>query len=846
MGAVQGVTRSSDQGSGGETPDSGLTRDEASLRLKIHGRNEFGESTKKGVVSQLARTFVTPLSLILLFASLVSVATGDVLDSGLIILIVLLGGIISFRQERRSQQLIEKLKVSVSPTASVIREGQTQELPRSEVVPGDMILLSPGDLVPADSVLVATKDLHLQEAALTGESLPVEKTTGNPVFLGSSVVSGTGRAVVQATGLKTQFGEIAAKLEERPPETEFDRGMRRFGLLIAETVFALTVAVLIVNLALDRGLLESLLFSVALAVGLTPEFLPVIVAVTLSVGAAHMARRKVIIKRLVAIQNLGSVDILCSDKTGTLTAGEMSLASVFDLLGTKSRAAEELAWFNSRFETGIKSPLDSAILKKLDFPAEGIEKIDEIPFDFERRRLSVVIEKAAVRRIIVKGAPENLLALCNRYEAGGVVRDLDDEAVRAYMRHFETSSMQGNRVLAVAAKEIEKKSAYAVSDESGLVFHGFLSFLDTPLEDAGEAIQEMERDGVKIKVLSGDNELVARHVCEQVGLDASRVVLGSEIDGMTDSALGKVAETCNVFARVSPAHKSRIIIALKMRGHVVGYMGDGINDAPSLSMADVGISFSSAVDVAKEASSVILLEKDLRVLHAGIEEGRKAFGNVMKYLLMGTSSNFGNMFSMAVASAFLPFLPMLPFQIILNNFLYDLAQIMIPTDRVDSSFTVKPRKWDIGLLGKFMVSIGPISSVYDFMTFFVLLHWLKASESLFHSGWFVESLVTQTLVIFVIRTMGNPFKSRPSQAITLTVTAIVLLAIAIPYLPPMKRLGFTPLPPVFMGFLVVAAGSYLWLVEVIKRRLFSYKLEGIHVCSGEPSGARGETTHFRA
>lgn len=822
--------------------ERGLSESEAQERLGLYGHNELTQGKRANAFWQLVRVFANPLTLILIVASLVSVATGSAVESALILVIVLMGGLINFFQEKRSRQLVESLQASVATTATVLRDGQLREIPRNCIVPGDVLALSSGDLIPADGWLLSAKDLHVQEAALTGESLPVEKlpidfaggktdpeaaspAASSRVLMGSSVVSGTARFVVSETGPKTAFGEIATRLGEHPPETEFERGIRRFGFLIMETVFALTVLVFLFNLSLDRDPLNSLLFSIALAVGLTPEFLPMIISVTLSAGASHMAKRNVIVKRLEAIQNLGSIDILCSDKTGTLTVGRMTLDQAVDLQGQASQTAERLGFLNSSFESGIKSPLDIAILEKLKFSLAGIEKIDEIPFDFERRRLSVVVEEAGERRLICKGAPESLLGLCVSFESGGQTRPLDAHERMEFQSKFEGLSSAGFRVLAVCSRIVSHKAAYEAADERDLVFHGFLPFVDQPLPAARDAIANLERDSVKVKVLSGDNELVAKHVCASVGLNTDRIVLGSEVDRMTDAALGKTAEDCDVFARLNPAHKSRIVLALKARGHVIGYMGDGVNDAPSLHLADVGISFGYAVDVAKEAAGVILLRPDLSVLHWGILEGRRAFGNVMKYLLMGTSSNFGNMFSMAAASVFLPFLPMLPFQIILNNFLYDTAQIMIPSDHVDSSFTRKPRTWDIALIRRFMISIGPISSAYDFLTFFVLLHWFKAGEPLFHTGWFVESLVTQTLVIFVIRTMRSPLRSRPSGAMSAMALAVTALAIAIPYLPFMKDLGFVPLPPHFFIFLIATVGSYLWLVEKVKLRVFGTNME---------------------
>ena len=585
------------------------------------------------------------------------------------------------------------------------------------------------------------------------------------------------------------------------------------------TVFFLVLFVLLAGALLHHAFLESLLFAVALAVGLTPEFLPMISAVTLSRGAAHMARQKVIVKHLEAIENFGSMDVLFSDKTGTLTSGEMVLDRHLDPLGQVSERPLALAYVNSSYQTGIKSPLDGAILKRGAAAINGYRKIDEIPFDFERRRLSVVVENGGGRLLITKGAPEGVIARCTAYETDRGSARLD-EAMRARCEAtYRDLSAHGSRVLAVAYARVPPQAVYSADDERELVLAGFVAFFDPPMEGVAETLHALRRDGVVVKILTGDNELVAQHVCGQVGLDSARIVAGDQIERMTDSALAAVAEQTTVFARVSPAQKNRIILALKSRNHVVGFLGDGINDAPSIHTADVGVSVATAVDVAKDAADIILLERNLNVLHTGILEGRRAFGNVMKYLLMGTSSNFGNMFSMAGAFLFLPFLPMLPTQILLNNFLYDLAQVTIPTDNVDEAFIRTPQRWDIGIIRRFMVVIGPISSIYDFLTFGVLLWVFRASEALFQTGWFVESLATQTLVLFVIRTAGNPLRSRPSLPLAVTTVLVVLIGVVLPFTPLAATLGFVPLPGAYFVFLGGVTITYLALVELVKRRL---------------------------
>ena len=800
-------------------PPAGLSSAAAAERLAESGPNDPTPRRRRPRVVELLLLFANPLVLILLVAAVLSAILGERVNAALIVAMVLLSIVVNFVQTWRSQRAVERLRAQVAPTATVLRDGGLREVPRREVVPGDVVHLAAGDLVPADARLVEARDLHAHEAALTGESMPAEKQSGDEVLLGTSVVSGTALATVTATGVRTQFGDIAARLAARPPETEFERGLRRFGLLILRAVFFLVLFILAVDIAMQRPALESMLFAVALAVGLTPEFLPMITTVTLGAGAVRMARDQVIVKHLPAIQNLGSIDILCSDKTGTLTAGKMTLERSVDAFGAEAAETLHLACLNSCFETGIKSPLDEAILARGSVDVGRWEKRDEVPFDFERRRSSIVIAREGAITLVCKGAPEGILALSTACIAGGAGVSLDDAARARCREVFRGASAQGFRVLAVATRDLSRRDAYGVADERELTLVGFLAFADPALPDARDAVAALRRDGVDVKILTGDNELVARHVCAEVGLDVSDLVLGSDIDRMTDSALGHVAEQSTVFARVSPAQKTRIILALKHRSHVVGYLGDGINDAPSLHAADVGISVASAVDVARDAAEIILLEPGLRVLHSGILAGRTAFGNVMKYLLMGTSSNFGNMLSMAGASLFLPFLPMLPTQILLNNFLYDLAQVTIPTDRVDESWVRRPQRWNIGVIRSFMLFIGPVSSIYDFVTFWVLLRLFHAGETAFHTGWFVESLATQTLVLFVIRTAGNPLRSRPSWPLAVTTIGLVVVGALLPYSPLARLLGFVPLPASFFGFLAAVSATYLVLVEGVKRLL---------------------------
>ena len=817
-----------------KSSEQGLTGAEARKRLDTYGPNDTTGLKRTSPVVQFLRLFLSPLVAILLVASVVSAVLGDRINASIIMVIILLSNILNFVQTSRSQNTVEKLRADVAPTASVLRDATWLELPRREVVPGDIVRLVAGDLVPADARLVKATDLHVQQAALTGELLPVEKSADdggdttesfadahNCVFLGTSVVSGLGTALITATGRNTAFGDIAVRLASRAPETEFERGLKGFGMLMMETLFFLVLFIVLVGLIGHHPPFETVLFAISLAVGLTPEFLPMITTVTLGQGALRMAKQKVIVKHLESIQNFGSIDTLCCDKTGTLTSGETRLEGYLDLSDQTSERVLLFSYLNSTYETGIKSPLDEAILQHGTLDITGYSKIDEIPFDFERRCLSVVVQHKEERLLITKGAPESILAFCTAYESDGACKPLDgtDSVIRnKYVNMYRDLSSQGYRVLAVAYRKLPLQESYSKADEHSLILLGFLKFADPPKADVAEVLQALKKDGVQVKIVTGDNELVTRHVCEQVGLATSRIVLGSEIEHMTDPALAQVALEVNVFARVSPAQKNRIILALKSQKHVVGYMGDGINDAPSLHAADVGISVSTGVDVAKEAASIILLEPSLQVLHKGILEGRKAFGNVIKYLLMGTSSNFGNMFSMAGAYIFLPFLPMLPSQILLNTFLYDLSQVTIPTDNVDASYIRKPQHWDIKLIRHFMICIGPVSSIFDFLTFFMMLRVFNAGPVLFHTGWFVESLATQTLVLFIIRTAGNPLRSRPSLPLTITTLLIVVVGCVLPYTPLAGPLGFTPLPALYFLFLAVMVVSYLLLVELIKRR----------------------------
>jgi P-type Mg2+ transporter len=805
---------------------AGLTTAEAAQRLREFGPNEITTGEQFKLLRAGIAFSSNPLVIILLVASAISGVLGEALNAILIALMVVLSIGLNFVQVFRSEQAARQLRNMVAPMASVWRDRQLREIPARDIVPGDLLEVRAGDLIPADADLRTVSTLTVDEAALTGESLPVQKQAmdGNAarLFAGTSVVSGVGRAVVTATGSHTQFGAIARALVEKAPPTEYERGARAFGFVIMRTVLGLVFFVFLVNALLHRDPLESLLFALALAVGLTPEFLPMIMTVTLGQGAMRMAREKVIVKRLEAIENLGNMDILCSDKTGTLTLGAVTVNACVDAFGSESEDVLRWACVNSALESGVRSPLDTAILAYQHPAITSYTKVAELPLDFERRRISVLVQGPEGGLIVTKGAPEGMLPLCAAVMQNGQVVPFTAELQQAARQTFVHLSNAGYHLLAIAHKSAKPGQALlSAADECDLVFDGYAAFLDPPDPTARQTIAELAASGVGMKILTGDGDLVARTICAQVGLRTERVVLGSELESMGDDALGAIVEQVDVFARVSPSQKNRIIRALKRRKHVVGYMGDGINDAPSLHAADVGISVSNGVDVAKAAADIILLAKSLSAIHVGVLEGRRSFGNISKYVLMGTSSNFGNMLSMAVASVFLPFLPMLPVQILLNNFLYDLSQLTIPTDNVDASYLARPRRWDMGMVQRFMFGLGPISSIYDFLTFGVMLWVFHAGPELFRAGWFIESLATQTLVIFVIRTAGNPFKSRPSTPLLISVFGGVAAGVLVVITPVAAPLGFASLPPVFFLVLMLFVVTYLALVQAFKVRFYA-------------------------
>jgi Mg2+-importing ATPase len=831
----------------------GLTREEAETRLGEGGQNVLTRDRKPGLVLLFWRAIQNPLVLLLSALAAISFATGDARAGLMMLLMIALSVGLKLVQESKASNAAAKLKDMISVQATVLRDGIARDIAVSRVVPGDVVQLAAGDMIPGDVRIVMAKDLFVIQSALTGESFPVEKFVDdrcgsgtsplertNIAFFGTSVTSGAATAIVAATGMQTYLGDLADALREQPAPTAFDRGIARFTTLMLGFMAAMVPLVFLINGFTKGSWGQAFFFAVAVAVGLTPEMLPMIVTICLSKGALAMSKKKVIVKRLDAIQNLGAMDVLCVDKTGTLTRDEIILEKHCDVTLRESEEVLALAYINSHFQTGLKSVLDRAILAHEERHAHTVAcewtKVDEIPFDFERRIMSVVVRAASgLDRIVSKGAPEAIFPRCTSFRRHGELEPMDHPHIEALKTEYERLSADGFRVLALATKDVASSDAipsrartYGKGDECALVLEGYLAFLDPPKESAREAIEALAGHGVSIKVITGDNELVAAKVCRQVGLATERVLLGDAVESMTEDELGAAAEATVLFARVSPAHKQKIVNALKSRGHGVGFMGDGINDAPALHAADVGISVDTAVDIAKEAADLILLEKSLLVLDEGVLEGRKVFSNILKYVRMGASSNFGNMFSVLGASIFVPFLPMRPIQILANNLLYDIGQTAIPTDAVDDEVIQKPRVWDIRQLTRFILFLGPCSSLFDYSTFLLMLYvfgcWNTAtpsaaahSQSLFQSGWFVESLLTQTLVIHVIRTDKIPFlQSRPSAFLALTSAAVMASGALLPFTWVGEYLGFTALPPRYWGYLLLTLLSYVLLTQAVK------------------------------
>ncbi|MGZ5595587.1 MAG: magnesium-translocating P-type ATPase [Usitatibacter sp.] len=804
----------------------GLTTARARELARQFGPNTARPAAQRSIAFQVLQRFRSPLIVVLLCASVASAFGGDVASFVIIVTMVAFSVAIDFVQEHRAGRAAQALLHRVQVKATVMRDGVPASLPVARLVPGDLVLLSPGCVVPADGRLVEANGLHVNEALLSGEPFPREKSPGAAdgpadLFMGSSVVSGTGSMVVTGTGSATEVGRIAASLAAAPPPTSFERGTRAFGMLIMRLTAFMVLFVILVNAVAGRPLLDSLLFAIALAVGLTPELLPMIVTVTLARGAQRLAGEHVIVKRLASIEGLGSMDVLCTDKTGTLTQAKIRLERHVGTDGAPSERVVELAALNSAFSGGIHNPLDEAILAHRPGTG-GWKKLAETPFDFERRRVAVLLDDGTRRLLAVKGAAEALMERCTRYESPAGEALAWDEAARATAaRTLASLESEGLRVVGVASRTPDRSDLHPLAEEA-LVFAGFVAFADPPKPGAATALAALAARGVQVKILTGDSEAVTRHACAALAIEVRGVLGGEEIARLDDPSLAARVDATTLFCRVDPAQKNRIVQMLRKRGHVVGFLGDGINDAPALHSADVGLSVHNAVDVAREAADMILLRRDLGVVHRGVLEGRRTFANIRKYILMGTSSNFGNMFSMAGAALFLPFLPMLPTQILLNNLLYDVSEIPIPLDNADPADLATPQHWDMDLIRRFMWTLGPVSSVFDFLTFYVLLRLFDAHEGLFRTGWFIESLATQVLVIFVIRTRGSPFATRPSATLAAFAAAVVAVALALPFTPLAAPLGFVAPPPSFFGVLAILVSAYLVLAESAKRVFYRH------------------------
>ncbi len=819
------------------TSSNGLQPSDAEQRLKQYGLNTIGAQRQATALRLLLSQFKSPLVLILIFAAIVSGIVGEWVNASIVLAIVLGSTILGFVQEYAASSAVEKLRSQVTIKSSLLRGGQPQMLPSEQVVPGDVVVLSAGSLIPADGIVLEANDFFVNQAVLTGEIFPVEKKPAtapanaslaqrtNCVFMGTNAGSGTAQVLIVQTGKATVFGQVAERLRLRPPATEFERGIHRFGDLLTQVMLVMVVIVLAVNVFLAKPILDSLLFALALAVGLTPELLPAIISITLSHGAQQMARRGVIVRRLTSIENFGSMDVLCTDKTGTLTEGVVRLDGALDTQGQPSEAVLRYAYLNAHYQTGLNNPLDEAIQAAaqkagLDISAE---KVDEIPYDFVRKRLSVVVANAqGERTLITKGALDSILSICNGLQVGDGAHPLDATARAEIEQRYSEWSEKGFRVLGLATKTVDgRPEAYSHSDENALTFAGFLLFFDPPKADVQQVIVDLAKRGVQLKIITGDNQKVARRVAEAVNLPLQGVLTGSQLNDLHDEALWHLAERTTLFAEVDPNQKERIILALQKTRHVVGYMGDGINDAPALHAADVGLSVDTAVDVAKDAADFVLLKKDLAILRQGIDEGRVTFANTLKYILTTISANFGNMFSMAGASMFLSFLPLLAPQILLNNFLSDIPAITIAGDNVDPEMMEKPRRWNTKFIRNYMVLFGLVSSVFDFLTFGTLLLLFRASPEVFRTGWFIESLITELVIALVVRTRHVFFRSRPGTLLLASTLIFIAITLVLPYLPFISVFGFVPLPAPLMLTVLGLTTLYVLAAEVAKKYFYS-------------------------
>ena len=809
--------------------EKGLSGDEAGKRIKQFGANTFKSSLRSSAFILFLLQFKSPITILLIGAAVLSMGLGDFSDAAIILFIIFFSSLLGFWQEKGATNAVDELLKMVQIKCRIVRDEKETELPVENVVPGDIIVLSAGDVIPADSLLLDSKELFIDEAAFTGETYPVEKVAGtvaadaplakrsNSLFMGSHVISGKARAIVIKTGKQTEFGKISDRLKTKIPETDFEKGIRQFGYMLMEITLVLVIIIFAINVLLHKPALDSFLFSLALAVGLTPQLLPAIISVNLSVGARAMAKQQVIVKRLSSIENFGCMNILCSDKTGTITEGKVTLKDALDIEGNHSEKTMKYAWLNATMQQGFKNPIDEAIRNNYKDGEDGFVVQTEIPYDFIRKRLTIQVKNATANFAITKGALNIILGICDMAEtANGNIIPIKDK-LTAIHNEYATLSAAGFRVLGVAYKKGSSDKNFTKEEEVNMVFLGFITLFDPPKKDAQQTIANLHNLGVQLKIITGDNELVAASFAKQIGLESPVILTGMQMREMSDRALFEKAPKTNIFAEVEPNQKERIIEFLKRSGNVVGFMGDGINDAPALHAADVGVSVNTAVDVAKEAADIVLLNQDLNVLVTGIIAGRKTFANTMKYIFMASSANFGNMFSMAGASLFLPFLPLLPKQILLTNLLTDFPEMAIATDRVDNISVSKPQRWNIKLIQRFMIVFGLLSSVYDYLTFGVLLFLTKEDEKVFQTGWFTESVISATLIVLVVRTRLPFFKSLPGKYLAIATSLIVIFVLSIPLMPFADLLGFVSLPLSFYGWMLLIIAAYIISAEMAKR-----------------------------
>ena len=809
--------------------EKGLSGDEAGKRIKQFGANTFKSSLRSSAFILFLLQFKSPITILLIGAAVLSMGLGDFSDAAIILFIIFFSSLLGFWQEKGATNAVDELLKMVQIKCRIVRDEKETELPVENVVPGDIIVLSAGDVIPADSLLLDSKELFIDEAAFTGETYPVEKVAGtvaadaplakrsNSLFMGSHVISGKARAIVIKTGKQTEFGKISDRLKTKIPETDFEKGIRQFGYMLMEITLVLVIIIFAINVLLHKPALDSFLFSLALAVGLTPQLLPAIISVNLSVGARAMAKQQVIVKRLSSIENFGCMNILCSDKTGTITEGKVTLKDALDIEGNHSEKTMKYAWLNATMQQGFKNPIDEAIRNNYKDGEDGFVVQTEIPYDFIRKRLTIQVKNATANFAITKGALNVILGICDMAEtANGNIVPIKDK-LAAIHNEYATLSAAGFRVLGVAYKKGSSDKNFTKEEEVNMVFLGFITLFDPPKKDAQQTITNLHNLGVQLKIITGDNELVAASFAKQIGLESPVILTGMQMREMSDRALFEKAPKINIFAEVEPNQKERIIEFLKRSGNVVGFMGDGINDAPALHAADVGVSVNTAVDVAKEAADIVLLNQDLNVLVTGIIAGRKTFANTMKYIFMASSANFGNMFSMAGASLFLPFLPLLPKQILLTNLLTDFPEMAIATDRVDNISVSKPQRWNIKLIQRFMIVFGLLSSVYDYLTFGILLFLTKEDEKVFQTGWFTESVISATLIVLVVRTRLPFFKSLPGKYLAIATSLIVIFVLSIPLMPFAGLLGFVSLPLSFYGWMLLIIAAYIISAEMAKR-----------------------------